>query len=336
MLFRHGLRILAAATFLSCTQSIGDSPAPGRSARHSARARHVLTGPFLCEKPSSCQSAADGAARLDSTISLTEVRGTSTGEWTGHRIWPSAILALQHLHDTRGDGLVGLRVLELGCGLPLLSAGLAALGASVCATDRDRATSHVIDALAQSSGDGVAVGIIEGLSASARARVRVRPLDWGGLDAARNLSAHCDFEGPIDLIVGADLVYDGFPREPLRETLVAALLAEGATAFLGLQPRRFPMSAALKEPRLVAQFLRDLAVEGDGWDVSVHRPSDDAKAQFGDAAEGAVLATITPPGARERGRALADVLDVHGHRPMRYTREVLAIAEGRETQRSDL
>lgn len=318
-------------TFLSCAHSTGDSPGLVRSARPSARARHVLTGPFLCEKPS-CQSA-DGAGPLDFTLALTEVRGTSTGEWSGFRIWPSAILALQHLHDTRGDGLVGLRVLELGCGLPLLSAGLAALGASVCATDHDSATRHVIEAL----------GVIEGLSGTARARVQVRPLDWGSLDLARNLSAHCGFEGPIDLIVGADLIYDGFPREPLRDTLVAALLAEGATAFLGLQPRLFPMSAALKEPRLIAQFLRDLAVEGDGWDVSVHRASDDAKAQFGEAAEGALLATITPPGARERGRAQVDVRDVHRQGPMRYTREVLAThplapsgTEGRDAQRSDL
>lgn len=326
MLFRKVLTIVASVSLWNRTESIADDVAPSRSVRPSARARHVLTGPFLCEMPS-CQSARGTAALSDLTLALTEAHGTSTGEWTGHRVWPSAILALQYLHDTRGGALAGLRVLELGCGLPFLSSALAALGATVCATDRSDAAPLVLNALGASSVDGVAgaTSVIEGLSNAARARLQVHPLDWGVLDAARNLSAHCSFEGPIDLIVGADLVYDGFPRDPLRKTLVAALIAEGATAVLALQQRRFPMAAALKEPRLVAQFLRQLAAEGDGWDVSVHQPSNEAKAQFGDAAEGTLLATITPPLARERGRAPLDVHDLRQQRPIQYTRQVLAV-----------
>ena len=152
------------------------------------RARHVLEGPFQ-----------DGEQLV-----LLEGQGT-TGDWSGNRIWPAAVALVQHLHVTRGSGLVGMRILELGCGVPLVGAALAALGAEVCSTDHPEMMPHVRAAVTSNG--------VHGLPASARERLRLRGLLWG---APANVSELCDFEGPVDLVVGADLVYH-VPWKPLQE-----------------------------------------------------------------------------------------------------------------------
>jgi len=245
---------------------------------------------------------------------------TATGDWSGHRVWPSALALLGHLFDIVQDArsgdsspspvsaFTGLRVLEIGCGLPLLASALASLGAEVCATDHPRALPKAEAAIQREDPSHTA---LQGLTASSQSRLRLRPLAWGrngGSDV--NFSSLCGFDGPVDLLIGADLVYDGFPVDALHETVVDALLNQGAIAILALQPRLFPMAAALKEPRLVASFLRRLAQQGGGWDVTARPAGPDA---FGAAqqpllpdgqvaSKGLVIATVTPPGARALGR----------------------------------
>jgi len=260
-------------------------------------------------------------------LELQEARAASTGEWSGHKLWPAALALLEHLHRGRGEALRGLRVLELGCGLPLLAAALAALGAEVCATDHPEVLPHAEEVL---EAEGAHAGAtLRGLSPVARSRLKLRGLAWGGADAeeaARNLTLLCGFAGPVDLLIGADLVYHDFPLEPLRETLVGVMRAHGASAVLALQPRRFPMAAALKEPRRVASFLKSLSSEETGWEVHLDKPGRETRAVLGeDAVEGLVIATVTPAGAAPRGRATgaAAAPPASDWRPVRYFREEL-------------
>lgn len=232
----------------------------------------------------------------------------SPAQWSGHRIWPAAAALLEHLQRTRGQSLRGLRIVELGCGLPLVGAALAAFGAEVCATDHPSMLAHVEAAL----------GLMEGLLPAARSRLRLRALPWGEAEAA-NVAELCGFT-QVDLLVGADLVYHSFPLQPLRDTIVRALRDNFAMAVLALQARRFPMVAALEEPQRVARFLKGLAMDGTGFEVTADRPSGSSGAD----SQGLVLASIAPPGARARARApIATATGQLGWRPLRYRRQAM-------------
>lgn len=305
----------ALVVFAASASSTSSKEAGGRR----KRVQHVLEGPFLTEDT-------EMLAQTPRLI-LSEGLDTSTGEWTGHRIWPSAVALVQHLHQTLGAGLVGLRVLELGCGLPLVGASLAALGAEVCATDHPDMLPFVEEVLAN---DVPGRARLTGLSAAARGRLRLRPLLWGEnvshMQAdhssaepkhVRNLTSLCDFAGPVDLVIGADLIYAKFPVQALQETLIAALRTQGATAVLALQPRRFPQRLALEHPHLIAEFLRQLAAQPGGWEVVVKNPVQDAIAQARDRSEGMLLATITPPSSRTLEQCTKVV------RPLTYLQEEL-------------
>lgn len=271
----------------------------------------MLQGPFL-------NDSANGEA-FSQGVTLIEGSGTSTSQWTGHRIWPSSVVLLQHLHRQVGLKLQVLRVLELGCGLPLLGASLAALGAEVCSTDHPEVLPHVENAMRQPSGGAS----LTGLSQAARSRLRLRPLYWGERQGSkhfsqRNLSQLCGFDQPIDLIIGADLVYDDFPSEPLLKTLIAALRLHGGIAVLALQVRRFPLKVHLDNPQKVSAFLRQLSSQPDGWEVIIDRPKHDAHPQFArDDVENIVIATIMPAAARTINQC------THAKQPLRYLREDL-------------
>lgn len=251
------------------------------------RATHVFEGPFLDD------TGQDEA--FSPQIRLSESKSVSTGDWSGHRVWPSAVVLLQHLQRTMGAKLQGLRVLELGCGLPVLGAVLAALGAEVCATDHPDALPHAQGVLSEDAPGAT----LTGLSLAARSRLRLRQLAWGeSEDAPRNFSELCGFGGKVDLVIGADLVYDSFPAEALRETLVAALRTSGAVGVLTLQPRRFPATAHLSDPQKVSSFLRQLAGQPGNWEVRVDRPAQDEI--FGQQQlDKMVIATVVPPTARK-------------------------------------
>eukprot|EP00929_Paragymnodinium_shiwhaense_P053224 TRINITY_DN26642_c0_g1_i1.p1 TRINITY_DN26642_c0_g1~~TRINITY_DN26642_c0_g1_i1.p1 ORF type:complete len:367 (-),score=88.64 TRINITY_DN26642_c0_g1_i1:1-1101(-) len=285
------------------------------------RVRHVIEGPFLAEAAAAAD-APEGEERRLSRVTLSEIRNASTGEWSGHRVWPGAVALLEYIHRTKGAALVGMRVLELGCGLPFLAAALAALGAEVCATDHPDAL-PLLEALLP--------GTIDGLNAAAKQRLRLRPLAWGKSGAASEANTSgewsasdttsssgeeqadadvqtlCNFSGKVDLIVGADLVYDAYPWEPLKETVASVLSDSGATAILALQPRRFPMVSTLGAPPLVPSFVRSLSglrdAEGKAWEVTVDRPGSEAKKQLGQkATEGLMLVNAAPPRVRKRSK----------------------------------
>ncbi|CAE7947216.1 METTL21C, partial [Symbiodinium sp. KB8] len=274
-----------------------------RRPRRTKRSRHILEGPAP-------ESDGGGSWRL-----VLSEDTAATGAWSGNKVWPGALALLGHLHETFGRTLVGFRILELGAGLPLLSASLAALGAEVCATDHP----DVIDQV-QAAADG----LIEGLTSLAKARLQFAGYAWGGA-FSHLLPDRCKFSGPIDLVVGADLVYDGFPVDALYESLSNLLEQNGCSATLALQPRQFPMTAALREPRLIAGFLKRFLQERT-WEVKTKSvgaqdlgiPEQSLLPDGEPAWKGLTLATIIPPGSRD-----PPLQSTPGEGTLRYQREAL-------------
>lgn len=328
---------MVGAAFLHCCFLAAEG---GSGSTHRARYAHVLEGPFLSDAP----GEEYGGQAVASRLTLDEEVGSTTGNWSGHRVWPSALALIDHLHRTRGGKLVGLRVLEIGCGLPLVGAALAALGAEVCATDHPDALPQVEAVLLDEALPPSLRARLQGFTAAARARLRLRGLAWGkgGLAAASpavdDFASLCGFSGPVDLLVGADLVYHHFPLEPLLETVTAVLRENGASAVLALQARRFPMVVALHDPQRLQGFLRSLAGH-EGWEVVLSKPGPGSLAQQSQdgssdgtvSTDGLVLATVSPQDARWRGRAPSrDAAEQPGWLPLRYTREELPAREGTE------
>eukprot|EP00933_Yihiella_yeosuensis_P060778 TRINITY_DN63570_c0_g1_i1.p1 TRINITY_DN63570_c0_g1~~TRINITY_DN63570_c0_g1_i1.p1 ORF type:complete len:135 (-),score=36.66 TRINITY_DN63570_c0_g1_i1:280-684(-) len=102
----------------------------------------------------------------------------------------------------------------------------------------------------------------------------------------------------------------------------------GAFGMMALQPRSFPMAAALKEPRLVGTFLRRLAQVGEGWEVKAQPAPPDALGAAEQpplpdgqpASKGLMIATIKGP----KGHILGGKKDKSvKEKPLRYFRETL-------------
>eukprot|EP00434_Breviolum_minutum_P020666 symbB.v1.2.018221.t1/scaffold1421.1/size119699/2 len=190
-------------------------------------------------------------------------------------VWPGALALLGHLNDHYD--LEGLKILELGCGLPFLSAALVALGAQVCATDHPKVLERV------------------------------------ELEAKR--------------------VYDGFPVEALYESITRLLKQNSnSIAVFALQPRRFPMTAALKEPQLISKFLRRFAEQG--WQVSVtpvgkealglaqQPPPRDCEGEGHRGSEGLVIASITAQTSTLQAKKAKEAKELHYRREELVTEEL--------------
>lgn len=151
----------------------------------------------------------------------------------GLLLWEASIAVADALIEL--GPLAGRRVLELGAGVGL--AGLAArhLGADVVQTD------HAPEALEMCRRNAVLNGI-EG--------VAVEPGDWCDWNGAR-------LAGPFDLILGADVLYDGSAHAAIARVLDASLAAGGI--------------ALLSDPGRTATpfFTRDMRAAG--WHVGEQR-----------------------------------------------------------------
>jgi predicted nicotinamide N-methyase len=132
-------------------------------------------------------------------------------------LWPSA----RRLADVvAGADLRGRRVLELGCGLGLPAIVAARGGADVLATDW--APEAVEAAAANAARNGLAM--------------RCRTIDWR--DAGELVA-----DGPFDLVLAADVLYERRNAAPLR-ALLGALSAEVWLADPG-RPDLAPFLASL-------------------------------------------------------------------------------------------
>ena len=165
----------------------------------------------------------DGDALLDELLDEDDPDEDRLPFWA--EVWPSGIALAGALAERQ---LAGLRVLELGCGLGLVSVTAALAGASVLAVDRSPEAIAFTDANA--ARNGVAL------------RTAVQAFDQPGAPLA---------EAPWDLVLAADVLYDR-GNLPVLSRLLPRLVGTGGEVWL-----------ADPERRLAGGFLADL--ERHGW-----------------------------------------------------------------------
>jgi predicted nicotinamide N-methyase len=144
-------------------------------------------------------------------------------------LWPSALVLAERLG---GRPLNGLRAVELGCGIGLPSIVAALGGAIVLATD------WYAEALDFTRANAAAAG----------ARVSTMAVDW------RDPPAALLARGPVDLVIGADVLYEERNGAALA-ALLPRLLPPGGEALIA-DPRR-PHAAALIEPLRAAGWTHE-------------------------------------------------------------------------------
>jgi len=146
----------------------------------------------------------------------------------GAALWPSAI-ALAHQLAAMGDGLAGLRVLELGSGTGLPGIVAASFGAQVTQTDRHEIAMSLCRRNAAANG-------ITGID--------YRLADWG----------RWEMEGRFDLIIGSDILY----TDALHPDLLSIF-----------DSNRTPAGRLLLSDPFRAMSIRLLSqMESDGWRVT--------------------------------------------------------------------
>lgn len=149
----------------------------------------------------------------------------------GVMLWPASI-ALAHDVVSRGEALVGKRILELGAGTGMPGIVAASLGARVLQVDHSSVALHVCGLNAQRNN---ATG------------VEVREVDWDAFES----------DEPFDLILGADVLY-ATTMHPRLRAICERYLAPGGTVLFSdpLREQSLPMLEAM---------------ETDGWRVSLSK-----------------------------------------------------------------
>jgi predicted nicotinamide N-methyase len=165
----------------------------------------------------------DGDALLDELLTEDDPDEDRLPFWA--ELWPSGI-ALAHAVAERPPA--GLRVLELGCGLGLVSVTAALSGASVLAVDR--------------SPEAVAFTAANAARNGAELRTAVCAFDQPGELLA---------EAPWDLVLAADVLYDR-GNLPVLAGLLPRLVGGGGEVWL-----------ADPERRLTGAFLAE--IDAAGW-----------------------------------------------------------------------
>jgi predicted nicotinamide N-methyase len=154
----------------------------------------------------------------------------------GALLWPSSI-ALAHDLVSRGDALLGKRVLELGAGTGVPGIVAASLGATVLQVDHSEVALHLCGMNAQRNGSR---------------QIETREADWE--------TFHSD--EPFDFILGADVLYVTTMHDRLRAICEAYLAPQGTALFA--DPFR-----AQSLPMLEAMEQRGFRVSLAKWTVTV-------------------------------------------------------------------
>lgn len=144
-------------------------------------------------------------------------------------LWRSGVALARELD---GEGLRGLRVVELGCGLAVPSIAAARAGAAVLATD----------ACAE------ALGLAERNAEANGVRIETATVDWRQPDELVR-------RAPFDIVLAADVLYQRASVAPLlsllprlaREAWLADPDRPAAGAFLEQAARRWPVETRVRD-----------------------------------------------------------------------------------------
>jgi predicted nicotinamide N-methyase len=142
-------------------------------------------------------------------------------------LWRSGVALARELDD----GVAGLRVVELGCGLAVPSIAAARLGASVLATDADP---EALELAVRSAGLN-------------DVRLEAVTADWAA-------PAGLIDRGPFDLVLAADVLYE----------------RQNVAALLSLLPRLAPAAWLADPGRPAAEAFLDGA-RARGWSIDTRR-----------------------------------------------------------------
>jgi len=181
----------------------------------------------------------DGDAVLDELLAEDDPEEERLPFWT--QLWPSGTALAR---TVAGRPLAGRRVLELGCGLGLVSVAAALAGADVLAVDRSPEAVTFAAANAARNGATVATAVC-------------------AFDQPEPLLA----EAPWDLVLAADVLYEQ-RNVPVLLWLLPRLVAPGGEAWLA-DPGRNGLDKFLSGADATG-WHRD-QLPGDGALVTVHR-----------------------------------------------------------------
>ena len=170
-----------------------------------------------------------------STLALAQ-QPSGTGA-TGMAVWNSSLLLkrlLEKLTERNADWIRDKVVVELGCGVGLVSLTASLLGAS-----------HVI---ATDGNPNVVKLTQRNIQSSKLSSVRAEPLSWGVLDAI-------DYSDTADLVLGSDLTYNAANWRVLAETMATIVKPDGLILYLSLGHSGFDVNAEAQGFLAVAREL---------------------------------------------------------------------------------
>ncbi|KAI6379944.1 hypothetical protein MCOR25_001843 [Pyricularia grisea] len=183
-------------------------------------------------------------------VTLVESRRLVAGSrFTGHRTWDGALHLAHYLVAEQGSTVKGRSVLELGAGAGLLSILCAKyFGAeSVIATDGDE---RVVEE-ARRNVDICGLGGEE----EGQGRVEVERLWWGeDLGASWLHDRLFKQEKSLDVVFGADLIYNEESASALAKTLKSLLVLKPGLKVI--------ISWAIRFPEVANKFLQDCEANG--------------------------------------------------------------------------
>ena len=163
---------------------------------------------------------------------------------TGSYLWEEASEQLvNHVLLHCGGSASGFRFLDLGCGCGSVGNALALLGGCVTLTDVPELLQNVRENIVANSED---IG-------NAGGHARAAALNW--CDPLEGREAQLRSIGPLDVVVGSELLYaaalNGDTHEPLISTIAAAIdLSNSALRRLQPEPRPQPQPEPEPEPKL--------------------------------------------------------------------------------------
>lgn len=218
----------------------------------------------VAQAPSASASAKRLGGRLDKA---------SDPALTGTTVWDGAIVLAQFLTATKAleqhggypSGLVSpANCIELGAGTGVVSLALAACGCvgSAVVSDLPDLMPHIRHCI------GLNRHCFRGLS------VEAQPLKWSSLEDVEKLQAG-GMQVPLDLIVGADLIYytysDATPHSELLLQTLCHLAGPGTAIFLALSLHHNPEEVASFLQRASGRF--DVTrVDGSGMPAGYNVP----------------------------------------------------------------
>jgi predicted nicotinamide N-methyase len=179
---------------------------------------------------------------------------------TGSRVWDAAV-AMSLWIARNADALKGRRLLELGSGVGLAGISAALADAAVTLSDLAPEDETSDGPSARLSGGSAGASSTAGLLSNLAANVRLNEvdaeiidLDWGDCLGREHERPSA---GTFEVVVGSDLVYEGWSTEALASAVVAHTAPGGAAYLMCVRGRRIADSDG-DESVLDSELVRNL------------------------------------------------------------------------------